>query len=125
VADDNEVNLDVLCAMLEATGASITLARNGQQAIDSFATGVFDMLLLDISMPVIDGPGALEQIAMMARRDGRPLPPAIAFTANLMPHQITEHLAAGFVDVIAKPVKRQVLLEQIRRHLEGAGASGV
>jgi CheY-like chemotaxis protein len=74
-------------------------------------------------MPVIDGPGALQQIAEIARGEGRPLPPAIAFTANLMPHQITEHLAAGFVDVIAKPVKRQVLLEQIQRHVESSGAS--
>jgi PAS domain S-box-containing protein len=124
-ADDNEVNLDVLCAMLETTGATIMLARNGQQAIDTFEAGQFDMLLLDISMPVIDGPGALQQITTIARRDGRPLPPAIAFTANLMPHQITEHLAAGFVDVVAKPVKRQVLLEQIRRHLEGNAAARV
>ncbi|MDX5401711.1 MAG: CHASE domain-containing protein [Rhodobacterales bacterium] len=122
-ADDNEVNRDVLCAMLEDTGATITLARNGQQVIDAFDAAPFDMLLLDISMPVIDGPGALQQIAAMTRRKGQPLPPAIAFTANLMPHQIAEHLAAGFVDVIAKPVKRQVLLDQIKRHLEGADAA--
>lgn len=125
VADDNEVNLAVLCAMLEETKATITLARNGQQAIDSFAADAFDILLLDISMPVVDGPRALQQIAEIAQGDGRPLPPAIAFTANLMPHQITAHLAAGFVDVIAKPVKRQVLLEQIQRHLEANGASSV
>jgi CheY-like chemotaxis protein len=124
-ADDNEVNLDVLCAMLEETGATIVLARNGQQAIDAFEAGTFDMLLLDISMPVVDGPSALLQIAAIASRDGRPLPPAIAFTANLMPHQITEYLAAGFVDVVAKPLKRQVLLEQIKQHMESAAAFSV
>lgn len=123
-ADDNEVNLDVLCAMLEDTGATIVLARNGQQAVDAFEAEPVDMLLLDISMPVIDGPGALQQIAAIAAGAGLALPPAIAFTANLMPHQIAEHLAAGFVDVIAKPVKRQVLLDQIKRHLQAADTGG-
>ena len=116
-ADDNEVNLDVLAAMLEDTQATLVLAHNGQEAVAAFAAGSFDMLLLDISMPVIDGPAALRQMAEIAAREGREMPPAIAFTANLMPHQIAEHLASGFVDVIAKPVKRQLLFEQIQQHL--------
>ena len=124
-ADDNEVNLDVLAAMLEDTGVSLVLARNGKQAVETFKDGSFDMLLLDISMPVIDGPAALRQMAEIAAREGRYLPPAIAFTANLMPHQIAEHLAAGFVDVIAKPVKRQLLFEQIERHLTAADVQQV
>ena len=124
-ADDNEVNLDVLAAMLEDTRVSLVLARNGKQAVETFKDGSFDMLLLDISMPVIDGPAALLQMAEIAAREGRYLPPAIAFTANLMPHQIAEHLAAGFVDVIAKPVKRQLLFEQIERHLTAADVKQV
>ena len=116
-ADDNEVNLDVLAAMLEDTQATLVLAHNGQEAVTAFAAGSFDMLLLDISMPVLDGPAALRQMVEIAAREGRDMPPAIAFTANLMPHQIAEHLASGFVDVIAKPVKRQLLFEQIQQHL--------
>jgi PAS domain S-box-containing protein len=122
-ADDNEVNLDVLAAMLEDTRASVVLARNGQQAVEAFAADRFDMLLLDISMPVMDGPAALGRIAGICAQEGRVMPPAIAFTANLMPDQIAAHLEAGFVDVIAKPVKRQLLLEQIRQHLDGPAAA--
>ncbi|MGR3506753.1 MAG: ATP-binding protein [Paracoccaceae bacterium] len=118
VADDNEVNLDVLNAMLEDTGAELVVARNGQQAIEAFMKSTFDMLLLDISMPVVDGPDALRQMSEAAADHGYRMPPAIAFTANLMPHQISEYLGAGFVDVIAKPLKRQVLLAQIEKHLE-------
>lgn len=117
VADDNEVNLDVLNAMLEETGAALVVARNGQQAVEAFKKSPFDMLLLDISMPVVDGPDALRQMSDAAAQSGHPMPPAIAFTANLMPHQISEYLGAGFVDVIAKPLQRQVLLAQIERHL--------
>ena len=117
VAADNDVNLDVLTAMLEDTGATLVLARNGQQAVDAFLKDDFDMLLLDISMPLLNGPAALEAMQAAATEQGRPMPPAIAFTANLMPHQIAEHLAAGFVDVVSKPLKRQLLLEQITRHL--------
>jgi len=117
VADDNEVNLDVLSAMLEDTGARLVLARNGQQAVEAFAVDAFDMLLLDISMPVLNGPAALAVMREKAAQTGREMPPAIAFTANLMPHQIAEHLTAGFVDVLSKPLKRQLLLDQINRHI--------
>jgi CheY-like chemotaxis protein len=123
-ADDNEVNLDVLSAMLEDTGATLVLAGNGEQAVQAYVAEAFDILLLDISMPVMDGPTALRHMAEIAAREGRPMPPAIAFTANLMPHQIADHLAAGFVDVIAKPVKRKILLDQIERYLDGADQPG-
>ena len=114
-ADDNEVNLEVLGAMLAETGAQIVLARDGKQAVDAFAAQAFDLLILDISMPVLDGPSALGQMRSMAAQEGRVMPPAIAFTANLMPHQISAHLQAGFVDVVAKPLKQRALLEQIQR----------
>ncbi len=117
IADDNDVNLDVLAAMLEDTGAKLSIARNGQEALDAFAASAFDILLLDISMPVMDGRTALRQIIEAAAKDGRVLPPAIAFTANLMPYQISEYLQAGFVDVLSKPVKRQALLDQIDQHI--------
>ena len=66
-------------------------------------------------MPVLDGPSALGQMHSMATQEGRVMPPAIAFTANLMPHQISAHLQAGFVDVVAKPLKQRALLDQIQR----------
>ena len=119
-ADDNDVNLEVLAAMLAETGAQIVMARDGKQAIDAFAAQPFDLLLLDISMPVFDGPSALGRMHSIATQDGRTMPPAIAFTANLMPHQIAEHLQAGFVDVVAKPLKQRALLDQVQRVISPA-----
>lgn len=117
VADDNDVNLDVLAAMLEETGATLTLVQNGQQALDAFRQSRFDMVMLDISMPVMDGQTALLGMVALAKAQSRQMPPTIAFTANLMPDQIAEYLGMGFVDVLSKPLRRQVLLDQISDHL--------
>lgn len=117
IADDNDVNLHVLTAMLEATGVTLVIARNGQQALEAFAAAPFDMVMLDISMPVMDGQSALREMITLAAQQKRMMPPAIAFTANLMPYQISAYLEAGFVEVLAKPVKQQILFEQIESHI--------
>ena len=120
-ADDNAINLEVLSAMLENTGAHLVTVENGRQAVDAFAAAPFDLIMLDISMPVIDGPAALQQMQRQAEDQGRAMPPAIAFTANLMPHQISDYHGAGFADIVSKPLKRQQLMEQILRQLTPAG----
>ncbi len=117
IADDNEVNLAVLTAMLEETGCTLVTARNGQQALEAFIADSMDLLLLDISMPVMDGQTALRRMIDHCAETHRPMCSAIAFTANLMPYQISEYLDAGFKDVLAKPVKRQALFDQIRKHI--------
>ena len=120
-ADDNATNKLVLKAMLRGTGIELTLVENGQQAVDACARNRFDLILLDISMPVMDGPTALSLIRRQAEEAGREPPPAIAFTANVMAHQVAGYLEGGFSDWIAKPLKREVLLERIRRNTAGRG----
>ena len=113
-ADDNATNRRVLEAMLRDTGIDLTLVGDGQQAIDAWRRDSFDIMLFDISMPVVGGIAARNQIASEAAQTGRPLPPTIAFTANVMAHQVKEYLDEGFVACVAKPLNRTALLEALR-----------
>uniref|UniRef100_UPI0025DF1B59 response regulator n=1 Tax=Roseinatronobacter sp. TaxID=1945755 RepID=UPI0025DF1B59 len=73
----------------------------------------FDVMLLDISMPVLDGPSALAEMKRLAKQREMPPPRALAFTANVMLHQIAEYRAVGFAGCIAKPLRKAELVSQI------------
>ena len=120
-ADDNATNRRVLEAMLRGTGVVLTLVNNGQQAVEAWRDGAPDVMLLDISMPVLGGIAARSQIAREAEAAGRPCPPTIAFTANVMAHQVREYLDEGFVGCVAKPLNRALLLEALRSAKEQQG----
>ena len=119
VADDNVTNRMVLSEMLGQTGVRVTLVENGQEAITAWdkaleAGGPFDLLLLDITMPVLDGLSALSEIR---RREGEhrlPPVPAVAVTANAMPNQVADYIIGGFDTHLAKPFKRKELLHALR-----------
>ncbi|NUB43321.1 PAS domain-containing protein [Fertoebacter nigrum] len=119
IADDNATNRLVLCEMLAGTGVQITTAENGQLAIEAWqaaqAAGQgFDLLLLDITMPVLDGLSALGTIREAERAAGLAAVPAVAVTANAMPHQVADYILGGFDSHLAKPFKHQELMHAIR-----------
>lgn len=116
VADDSPINLQVLQAMLKNTQAQLTMVTNGAEAVEEWkrmrSSGQpADMLILDISMPVLDGVGALVNIRML-EGDGLQVP-AIAVTANAMSHQVTEYILAGFDAHVPKPYRQSTLLNAI------------
>jgi signal transduction histidine kinase/CheY-like chemotaxis protein len=113
MAEDNLTNQLVVKAMLKGSDADLTIVGNGRLAVEAAAEADFDLLLFDISMPEMDGPTALRQIVRDRIAAGRPRPPAIALTANVMASQIVEYHAAGFHDHLAKPVRRADLLARI------------
>ena len=124
VADDNLTNRLVLSEMLAQTGVILTMVENGQEAIDAWEsafaeTAPFELLLLDITMPVLDGMGALAKIR--ERESGQQLAPvpAIAVTANAMPHQVADYIMGGFDTHLAKPFKRKELLHALKMLLRG------
>jgi PAS domain S-box-containing protein len=112
VADDNATNRLILEAMLRRLGHRTTLAENGRAFLERAAEGRFDLHLLDISMPEIDGMTALATLRADPRR---PRVPAIAVTAHAMTHQIEEYFAAGFDGYIAKPFRAEALATEIAR----------
>lgn len=108
VADDSATNRMVLREMLAGAGADVTSVEDGVRAVDAAAGRTFDILMLDIAMPQMDGITALHMI----RRTGNATP-AIAVTANAMDHQVTEYLAQGFDAHIAKPLRYDDLIRRI------------
>ena len=116
VADDNATNMLILRSMLSSLGVEAVSVSDGRSAVEAWEPGRFDALLLDISMPELDGISALAQIAARAQAAGVAMTPALAISANAMTHQVAEYKAAGFADHIGKPFKRADL---------EAGLSGV
>jgi signal transduction histidine kinase len=121
-AEDNVTNRSVLQALLEPTGAELTLVTNGQEAVDAWRSGRFDLVLMDIEMPVMNGETACRQIrADEAERD-LPTTPIVALSANAMSHQIEAYLAAGMTAHVAKPIDAAQLYHTIGEVLDGAAA---
>jgi PAS domain S-box-containing protein len=115
VADDNGTNRLILKAMLGVLGVKVTMVEDGAKAVAAWRPGAFDVVLLDISMPELDGIAALAAIRQLSADTGAPMPPAIAVTANAMKHQIDGYFAAGFAGYIGKPFRRDDLLSTIVR----------
>ncbi len=115
VADDNATNRLILKSLLSSLGVRHELAENGAEAVDLWRKGRHDLLLLDVSMPVLDGPSALREIRRLAAEAGLPPPPAVAITANVMEHQVREYREAGFDAHLPKPMKRADLYAMLER----------
>ncbi|MDP1667852.1 PAS domain S-box protein [Phaeovulum sp.] len=113
-ADDNAINRTVLEAMLQRKGADVTMVEDGLRAVNAWAAGHFDIVLLDISMPVMDGMTALHEIRDREAASGASEVPIIAVTANAMSHQVAEYLMSGFDSCLAKPVEMAALAKAIR-----------
>lgn len=112
-ADDNRTNQMILGMMLGQLGASVTMADDGLAALDHYRAGTFDVMLLDISMPKLDGVTLLSTLRSIEASEGRKRVPAFAFTANAMTHQIQGYLDAGFDGCLTKPLRLERLRETL------------
>lgn len=125
-ADDNEVNRAVLTGFLMRYGARVTMCAGGSEAIDAFrSSGPFDIVLLDISMPEVDGLSAMRAIRSIAQDDRRGAPPILACTASTMPDEVAHFLASGFDGLIPKPVAANTLSSALRDALRPGAAVSV
>lgn len=111
MAEDNAINQVVVRTMLEATGVILTIVDDGQAALDALSVEMFDAVLMDINMPVMDGITALA--AIRAGQGGDPAIPVIALTASAMAGDRERFLAMGFDDHLGKPVRPIELLSSI------------
>ncbi len=115
-AEDNIVNRAVLKNFLHAAGHDVEFVENGLLAVEACKTQDFDIVLMDISMPVMDGVEALREIRFLERDRGAESGVAmIAVSAHAMRQQIDEYLQAGFDGYITKPVKPAQLHSEIAR----------
>ena len=114
IVDDNPVNLELVQAMLEPFDINIETACDGVEAVEAAARTAFDVILMDIQMPKMDGVTATRQIRAMAS-PGAPRIPIIAMTANVLPEQVAQFLSSGMDDHIGKPINPQQLLQSLER----------
>lgn len=112
-ADDNRTNRMILGAMLAQLGASAIMVEDGHAALARFIAGTFDLVILDISMPGMDGVEVLQAIRARESSLGLPRTAVVAFTANAMSHQVQSYLEAGFDDCLTKPLKTERLNEAL------------
>ena len=108
-AEDNPVNQRVLTALLAQVGVVPTLVGNGREAVAAWEGGDWDLILMDMQMPVMDGQTATCEIRAREARLGRAPIPIIAVTANAMRHQIDGYRAAGITQVVSKPIEVEQL----------------
>jgi len=116
-ADDNKTNRLVLKAMLKRMNPDLTLVDDGRSAVAAYKSGAFDLLMLDISMPGMDGIEALAAIRAIEAQTGAPPVPALAVTANAMSEQIDEYLAAGFDGHLTKPYRKVDFIQAFKQFL--------
>ncbi|WP_372785407.1 ATP-binding protein [Phenylobacterium sp.] len=115
-AEDNEVNQLVLRTLLEQIGIDPTIVDNGEDAVRSWETGSFDLILMDVQMPVMDGPAATRAIRAKEAASGLGRIPIVALTANVMSHQLHAYLEAGMDGFVAKPIAVTELYAAIARY---------
>jgi len=112
-AEDNAVNQLVLKTLLGQAGIEPTMVENGEEAVAAWESGDWDVILMDIQMPVMDGPTATRAIRRREAETGRAPVPIIALTANAMTHQSESYRAAGMSGLVAKPIKVSELFAAI------------
>jgi signal transduction histidine kinase len=122
-AEDNEVNRLVLSTLLQQAGVDPVMVPDGRAAVEAWASGAWDLILMDIQMPEMDGPSATRAIREQETAAGRPRTPIIALTANAMPYQLAEYRAAGMDGVVTKPIQVAELFQAIDAALDQAGAA--
>ena len=113
LVEDNAVNQKLAMAILGKRGYVVTLAENGQEALDALAHAQFAAVLMDMQMPVMGGVEATLAIRTKEREQGLPRMPIIAMTANAMEGDRQRCLDAGMDDYIPKPIKVNSLFEKL------------
>ncbi len=113
LVEDNELNLEIAQTMLEEEGAVITTAENGELAVEKFAAseaGVFDLILMDIMMPVMDGLEATRKIRAMEHPDAKTIP-IVAMTANAFEEDMKKTREAGMNAHLSKPIEMTTVIK--------------
>jgi signal transduction histidine kinase len=108
IADDNKVNMSIAKRFMNKWGIVVDEAVNGREAVERFRNGSYDLMLIDLEMPEMDGPTALREI----RRFNRSVP-AMAFTAAVYDNMENDLMKKGFIDYIHKPFRPEVLHNKI------------
>ena len=122
LADDHPTNRKVIELILSQLDVALTSVENGAQAVDAFDSGAFDVIFMDMQMPVLDGLAATQAIRDLEAATGRPATPLVMLTANALPEHVEASRKAGADRHLSKPVSVQALLDCVRE-LTAPGAT--
>jgi PAS domain S-box-containing protein len=121
-AEDNSVNQLVLRTLLHQAGVQPLIVENGREAVEAWARETWDVILMDVQMPEMDGPTATREIRRREAAQGRARTPIVALTANAMAHQVAEYRAAGMDGFVAKPIEVARLFAVLQEVLDVGAA---
>ncbi len=125
-AEDNKVNQLVLRTLLNQAGIDPLIVDDGKAAVEAWEQGDWDVILMDVQMPVMDGPAAARIIRQREAATGRAMTPIVALTANVMSHQVRDYELAGMNGWVAKPIEVGALFAGLEAALAlGAEVAGV
>lgn len=117
IVDDNATNRLVLDRFLKGSKARLDFAASGEEALELATADIFDVILMDVQMPRMDGMAATEAIRSIEAQEHRPRSLIIAVTANVMTHQVEEYLLSGADEVLPKPVSKGALMTMLGARL--------
>jgi CheY-like chemotaxis protein len=123
VADDHPTNRAVIELILAGLDVALTGVENGAEAVDAFTEQPFDVVLMDLQMPVMDGLTAIRRIRELERRERREPTPIIVVSANVQGEHMSASAAAGADDHIAKPVSAPLLFAALDKALSRAAVA--
>jgi CheY-like chemotaxis protein len=119
-AEDNGMNQLVLKTLLNQVGVDPVMVADGRAAVLAWEKEPWDLILMDVQMPIMDGPTATGVIRAREKAEGRTRTPIVALTANAMAHQVLEYKNAGMDDFVAKPIEAARLYTVIQTALDAA-----
>jgi PAS domain S-box-containing protein len=122
LAEDHPTNRKVVSLILESVGVELSVVENGQDAVEAAASQDFDVILMDMQMPVMDGLSAIRVIRARERATDAPRTPILALTANAMPEHAQASLDAGADGHLSKPIAAAKLVEAVRIASEQSAA---
>ncbi len=115
LADDSEDNVFLIVSYLKGSGCVVDVAENGRIAVDKFEAAGYDLVLMDVEMPEMDGYTAVRTMRRSSKEQGRRTP-ILALTAHAFEEAYARSFEAGFTDHLTKPIRRTTLLSAIRKH---------
>jgi PAS domain S-box-containing protein len=117
VVEDNEVNQQLITFMLEMIDISVTVANNGEEGLEQFKSGKFNLILMDINMPVMNGIDATKEIIGFESESGLVHTPIVALTANAIKGDRERFLSYGMDDYLSKPIDKDELDRILEKYL--------
>jgi PAS domain S-box-containing protein len=119
LAEDSQDNVLLIQSYLKASGCTPDVARNGEDALRKFISGSYDIVLMDVQMPIMDGYAATRRIREWERENGAAPAPILALTAHALPEEVRKSLDAGCTAHLTKPIRKATLLSAIEEHTTG------